>query len=502
MARQIGTRRKMVFFTGAGFSLGFGWLWFTPLQEMVLPHFLWGQAFSPSGAGLFLLLLCLGFFAASLLFLFFMQREKPANEKGTNLFSPYGKTAQIIHLSALILMAAGFFIPERFYLSEYFAVFCIAFCAVLMGLYWMTAIFSLGVCGAPMALGLACLAAIILLPILENVPAKIFPLVPLVFILLAWFAALGAGHIAAQGRLLAEIERKKALEEKRPRGRPALRSQEREAEADRVSFPSRFPLVIGLVFFLMGLGQAGGRYDRMISLQGMEISGWLVLFFYMAGVFLILFPALGLREKQKEKFFKLLWILLLVLFVQGGILLLSPKISPFFFPLGEGVLETLIFVLAAGLSSFPYFSWKRTGFYAAVFLLAAVFFTNAGSWVADMLWKIFPPGSGEGEGAARWIGGFILFPAGVFLLFFAWRHYQEKHAVFPDTNSKAMEKFLTLLTPRELEIAGLVGKRLSNREIAENLYVSEATVRFHLKNIYQKTGLTDRSSLQDLGGEK
>jgi len=48
-------------------------------------------------------------------------------------------------------------------------------------------------------------------------------------------------------------------------------------------------------------------------------------------------------------------------------------------------------------------------------------------------------------------------------------------------------------TPREREIMSLVARGLSNREIGVALFVSEATIKFHLKNIYAKLGVNDRT---------
>jgi DNA-binding NarL/FixJ family response regulator len=51
---------------------------------------------------------------------------------------------------------------------------------------------------------------------------------------------------------------------------------------------------------------------------------------------------------------------------------------------------------------------------------------------------------------------------------------------------------LELLTPRELEVFTLVARALSNREIAEELVLSEATVKTHVKRILAKLGVRDR----------
>jgi len=54
------------------------------------------------------------------------------------------------------------------------------------------------------------------------------------------------------------------------------------------------------------------------------------------------------------------------------------------------------------------------------------------------------------------------------------------------------------LTPREQEVALIVAEGLSNKGIARRLFLSEGTVKIHLNNIYQKTGLKNRTALAAL----
>ncbi|MFE6937138.1 response regulator [Streptomyces sp. NPDC057699] len=62
--------------------------------------------------------------------------------------------------------------------------------------------------------------------------------------------------------------------------------------------------------------------------------------------------------------------------------------------------------------------------------------------------------------------------------------------------TKAPEQKQTLpgnLTPREREVFTLIGQGLPNRGIAEKLFVSEATVKTHINNLFAKAGIRDRA---------
>nr|WP_321262773.1 helix-turn-helix transcriptional regulator [uncultured Sphaerochaeta sp.] len=54
------------------------------------------------------------------------------------------------------------------------------------------------------------------------------------------------------------------------------------------------------------------------------------------------------------------------------------------------------------------------------------------------------------------------------------------------------------LTPREREMATLIAQGQSNKEIARNLGISEATVRTHIYNLFQKVGAQSRIDLLNM----
>lgn len=57
------------------------------------------------------------------------------------------------------------------------------------------------------------------------------------------------------------------------------------------------------------------------------------------------------------------------------------------------------------------------------------------------------------------------------------------------------------ITPRELEILGLIAAGLSNREIAERIFVSENTVKTHSSRLFDKLGAKRRTQAVQLGKE-
>ena len=67
--------------------------------------------------------------------------------------------------------------------------------------------------------------------------------------------------------------------------------------------------------------------------------------------------------------------------------------------------------------------------------------------------------------------------------------------------SPAKKQSVLTLTSRETQVAHLVGKSLSNPEIAAELFISRKAVEYHLGNIYAKCGLQGRQQLRRFVGQ-
>ncbi|GAA4561607.1 response regulator transcription factor [Streptomyces collinus] len=87
-------------------------------------------------------------------------------------------------------------------------------------------------------------------------------------------------------------------------------------------------------------------------------------------------------------------------------------------------------------------------------------------------------------------------------LFSAVRAASEGHTVLsPAVASRLVSAVRTPRAPgneplsaREREVLALVAKGTSNREIARELFISEATVKTHLTHLYAKLGANDRAA--------
>ena len=70
-----------------------------------------------------------------------------------------------------------------------------------------------------------------------------------------------------------------------------------------------------------------------------------------------------------------------------------------------------------------------------------------------------------------------------------------EYAARPEPSVEVDDEALKFLTPREREVLTLIGRGLSNREIAETLLIGAATMKTHVSRVLSKLNARDRAQL-------
>ena len=78
---------------------------------------------------------------------------------------------------------------------------------------------------------------------------------------------------------------------------------------------------------------------------------------------------------------------------------------------------------------------------------------------------------------------------------FAQRARVELEATGETARKRSVETTQTL-TPQEAQVARLVANGETNRDVAAQLFISPATVDYHLRKVYRKLGITSRRQLR------
>ena len=86
-------------------------------------------------------------------------------------------------------------------------------------------------------------------------------------------------------------------------------------------------------------------------------------------------------------------------------------------------------------------------------------------------------------------GQSFIYPTLAKRLFGEFSRQDERRAAQPERCSRKEER----LTYREVEVLKLIGRGMNNQEIAQELFLSEKTVKNHLTNIFRKISVVDRT---------
>src|SRR5712671_5802937 len=81
-------------------------------------------------------------------------------------------------------------------------------------------------------------------------------------------------------------------------------------------------------------------------------------------------------------------------------------------------------------------------------------------------------------------------------------HAGQRHVSPPVAARLAEHTPRVALTPRELEVLQLIAKGLRNKEIGAKLDIAEDTVKIHIKNIFSKLEVIDRTEAVVMGSQR
>ena len=70
---------------------------------------------------------------------------------------------------------------------------------------------------------------------------------------------------------------------------------------------------------------------------------------------------------------------------------------------------------------------------------------------------------------------------------------QEKASLTKDSSADSEQPLVEPLSERELEVLHLISLGMTNQEIAQQLFVSQGTVKAHTGSIYRKLDVTNRT---------
>ena len=237
-------------------------------------------------------------------------------------------------------------------------------------------------------------------------------------------------------------------------------------------------------------------------------SGLLVLLFSIVNSSGFAFPAADLGQIVNVEFSRLVYAagLLIAGFVtdrnrkHGAICALTALIIPFiiFSLRGEPIPSAIFWVLS--YFTFGFYSVYRVILFSDIAAERNLMYLSGAGLLAGRI------GDALGEGicllladhAAIRVGlTAILFAASVALFFKLYQVLYIPEAVHQQSEKERFAQFAAVhdLSLREQDMLHLILDKKTNSEIADHLCISENTVKFHVRNLLQKTGCKNRKEL-------
>jgi DNA-binding CsgD family transcriptional regulator len=237
-------------------------------------------------------------------------------------------------------------------------------------------------------------------------------------------------------------------------------------------------------------------------------AGLLVLLFSIVNSSGFAFPAADLGQIVNVEFSRLVYAagLLIAGFVtdqnrkHGAICALTALIIPFiiFSLRGEPIPSAIFWVLS--YFTFGFYSVYRVILFSDIAAERNLMYLSGAGLLAGRI------GDALGEGicllladhAAIRVGlTAILFAASVALFFKLYQVLYIPEAVHQQSEKERFAQFAAVhdLSLREQDMLHLILDKKTNSEIADHLCISENTVKFHVRNLLQKTGCKNRKEL-------
>lgn len=461
-------RERAVWLTGAGFCLAFGWAWFPRASANLaaaMPEIFSGTLLSGDGNSVFFAVLGAGFLLCA-----FVSQVWPA--RLARWEEPLWHGAALVCLAGVALICP---------FQRAAAAGLLGLCAAMLGMCWGLRLLSL----SPPRAGAALILAALLSCVFSSGPALAWPKTALalsVFIALVLVLLHGAA-----GRSGARPDEAALSRDIGPAGRMA---------GQNGVLPELW--VFAPVFFALGVimpARAGLPHFLPIQLSAAAGLALGVLCRIRAGRGVL--TAAGLAGAGA------LSVALWVVFTRAGS---GAAVADGF---AEGVMTA---ALAGWFATRGADVLLRPRAVAGVVLAAIFALVNIGGLAGALVLRAGDTGSAL----------LILVCAALALLILPawpklrriWRR-ESRTGLSGPGNSSAMEAgkleladlpeavACSGLTPREQVVAGLIAQGLSNPQICVKLFLSENTVRTHLKSLYRKTGAANREALEGLlRGEK
>ena len=242
--------------------------------------------------------------------------------------------------------------------------------------------------------------------------------------------------------------------------------------------PHRLLVIAGLAVFLLSCINSAGTYFPISDVDASSVSLELSRAFYAVGLLVA-----GLVNDKKR--------------AAGAVLCMAALCFPFFTITAGGHPEIDVLLRILGYTFFGFYAvyrvilfidfaqYRQLLFLAPLGLLFGRLGDAAGTEIGILL-KAHPIALVSLIAA--------LFVLCVFLFFYLFQNLYMQPAASAQERVQAFAARFDL-SAREAELVALVTNGLTNKEIAESLFISENTVKFHMRNLLKKTGCTNRSEV-------